>query len=77
MATTVNIHDAKTHFSKLIAAVEAGDEVIIARAGRPCARLMPIAATERRLGALAGRWPRLDVEFFEPLGPDELAEWDL
>ena len=43
MAETFNIHDAKTHFSKLVAKVEAGEEVVIARGGRPCARLVPIA----------------------------------
>ncbi len=76
MTTIVNIHDAKTNFSKLIAAVEAGDDVIIARAGRPCARLVPIVDHERRLGAFAGRWPRLDAEFFAPLEADETADWE-
>jgi prevent-host-death family protein len=39
---TVNIHEAKTHFSKLVAKVEAGEEIIIARDGRPVARLTAI-----------------------------------
>jgi prevent-host-death family protein len=38
---TVNIHEAKTHLSRLVERVEAGEEVVIARAGRPVARLVP------------------------------------
>jgi prevent-host-death family protein len=38
---TVNIHEAKTHLSRLIERVEAGEELVIARAGRPVARLVP------------------------------------
>jgi prevent-host-death family protein len=55
---TVNIHEAKTHLSRLIEAVEAGEVVLIARAGRPVARLGPLipVAQPRRLGALAGRF---------------------
>ena len=40
---TVNIHEAKTHFSKLIARVLAGEEIVISKAGKPVARLVPIA----------------------------------
>jgi len=39
---TMNIHAAKTHFSSLVAEVEAGEEIIIAKAGKPVARLMPL-----------------------------------
>jgi len=54
MAETVNIHDAKTHLSRLIERVEAGDEIVIARAGRPVARLVPLRrATGPRI---PGRW---------------------
>ncbi|GIX49125.1 MAG: antitoxin [Candidatus Tectimicrobiota bacterium] len=42
MAYQVNVHEAKTHFSKLLARVSAGEEVIIAKAGKPIARLVPI-----------------------------------
>ncbi|MBA3624417.1 MAG: type II toxin-antitoxin system prevent-host-death family antitoxin, partial [Methylibium sp.] len=45
MSTTVNVHEAKTQLSRLIEAVEAGEEVIIARAGKPVARLMPLEAS--------------------------------
>jgi prevent-host-death family protein len=41
LTTTVNIHQAKTHFSKLIERVRLGEEIVIAKAGRPVARLVP------------------------------------
>jgi prevent-host-death family protein len=43
----VNIHEAKTHLSRLVERVEAGEEVVIARAGRPVARLVPFAVRTR------------------------------
>jgi prevent-host-death family protein len=57
MATTVNIHDAKTHLSRLIQQVEQGEEVVIARAGHPVARLMPLQKRSgpRKPGAWRGR----------------------
>ena len=41
-STVVNVHEAKTQLSKLLARVEAGEEIVIARAGTPVARLMPV-----------------------------------
>lgn len=54
---TVNIHDAKTNFSKLIEAVAQGEEIIIAKAGKPAARLLPIQFTTgiRKPGSLKGK----------------------
>lgn len=54
--TTVNVHEAKTHLSRLLERVEAGEEVVIARAGTPVARLTSIAPpTPRpRMGFMAG-----------------------
>lgn len=54
---TVNVHEAKTHLSRLLEAVEAGEDVVIARAGKPVARLVPAARrTERRTpGTWRGR----------------------
>jgi prevent-host-death family protein len=46
MVRTVNVHEAKTHLSRLLEAVENGEDIVIARAGRPVARLVP-AATAR------------------------------
>ena len=53
---TVNIHHAKTHLSRLVEAAAAGEEIIIAKAGKPMARLVPVAqpTTPRVLGALRG-----------------------
>jgi len=54
MTESVNIHDAKTHLSRLVERVEAGEEIVIARAGRPVARLVPLGRrTEPRQ---PGRW---------------------
>jgi len=54
---TVNIHEAKTHLSRLVERVEAGEEVVIARAGRPVARLVPFRrrTTPRQPGLWRGR----------------------
>ena len=69
----VNIHDAKTHFSRLIDQVADGHEVVIARAGRPVARLVPYAQPRmpRRLGLMAGQFSVPDD--FDTLGADEIA----
>jgi prevent-host-death family protein len=59
MATTVNMHEAKTHLSRLVERAEQGEETIIARAGKPAARLVPLAVEQpkkRRLGLLEGQF---------------------
>jgi len=75
--TQVNIHDAKTHLSKLIERASKGEEVVIARAGTPVARLTPIKPVEhgRRFGAMKGK-ATVDDRFFEPLPEEELAAWE-
>ena len=50
----VNIHEAKTHFSKLVERAEAGEEVVIARNGRPVAKLVPFAEPEKKPRKLGG-----------------------
>lgn len=73
MGRTVNIHDAKTHFSKLVDEAASGREVIIARAGKPVARLAPLANTRtKKLGLLKGKI-RTTSGFNEPLSSEELA----
>lgn len=71
---TVNVHEAKTHLSRLLEEVEAGQEVVIARAGRPVARLVPLQAARppRQLGILAGRTTVPD-DWDAPLPADALA----
>ena len=58
----INIHDAKTQFSKLVEAVSQGDEIVIARAGKPAARLVPINSKKpvRQPGALKGKLKIVD-----------------
>jgi len=68
----VNIYEAKTRLSQLVAEAAAGRDVVIARAGRPVARLTRLAGTggKRRLGALDGQF-RIPDDFNRPL-PDEI-----
>lgn len=75
MATTINIREARTHLSRLLRGVESGEEIVIARAGHPCARLVPFQSlSEGRLpGRLAGR---VSPSFFEPLPEELLDAWE-
>ena len=69
--TIVNVHEAKTHLSRLLKRVEGGEEVVIAKAGKPIARLSPVAAPGKRvLGQDSGRVFIAD-DFDAPL-PDEI-----
>jgi prevent-host-death family protein len=68
----VNVHRAKTELSRLLEAVEAGEDVIIARAGVPVARLLPVRTDERVPGRLA-KVLRFRGDFDAPL-PPEVAE---
>ena len=69
----VNVHEAKTHLSRLLERVEAGEEIVISRAGRPVARLVAYRglASRRRPGAWRGR-VRIASDFDE-LPPDLAA----
>lgn len=68
MAGAVNIHEAKTRFSKLLKRVQLGEEIVIARAGRPVARLAPLAqpARARKPGSARGR-VTMAADFDAPL----------
>lgn len=69
--TTVNIHAAKTSLSQLVERAAAGEEIVIAKAGKPVARLVPLAprTTRRTPGALKGRI-RIGRNFDASLPPD-------
>jgi prevent-host-death family protein len=69
----VNIHAARTHFSRYVEEVERGEEIIIARVGKPVARLVPLKARPRarRLGLLGGRI-RIADDFDAPLAEEEI-----
>jgi prevent-host-death family protein len=74
---TINVHAAKTQLSRLLDAVAAGEEVIIAKAGKPVARLVPIDGHKqpRQLGTLAGEFTVPD-DFDDPLPEDILADFE-
>jgi len=77
--STVTIHQAKTNLSKLIARVEAGEEVVIMRGKTAVARLTPMPTGKRKpsFGMLKGKIPRLPDEFFfDPLPDEELRLWE-
>ena len=73
----VNIHQAKTHLSRLLQRVAGGEEITIARAGKPVARLISVTASPavRPLGMDKGRF-RVPEDFNAPLPPDLLAAFE-
>lgn len=79
MNAIVNVHEAKTHLSKLIERVMAGEEIILAKAGKPCVKLVPLTAEQprpkRRGGQFAGLFT-VGEEIFDPLPEEELRLWE-
>ena len=75
--TTVKIHHAKTHLSRLIEQACEGEEIIIARDDQPLVRLQPLRGKkgQRKPGSMKGKLT-LGPEFFEPLPEDELKHWE-
>lgn len=77
MTTTVNVYEAKTRLSELIALVEAGEEVIIARNGKPVVRMdVVFPPAQRELGFMRSDEEIPDSFFFDPLPDHELAAWE-
>jgi prevent-host-death family protein len=76
-ATTwrVSIHEAKTHLSRLIAAAEAGEDVVISRGKNPAVRLVPVTPKPRRRPGVLAHLPAPPDEAFAPLSDEELKEW--
>jgi prevent-host-death family protein len=74
---TVTIHAAKTTLSQLLARVEAGEEIVLARGKHPIAKIVPYrpAGPKRQFGALRGI-VSVGPGFFDPLPEDELAGWE-
>ncbi len=71
---TVNVQEAKTRLSELLARVERGEDVVIARSGRPVARLAPVAAVpDRVFGTMQIEVPE---SFFHALPDEELEAWE-
>lgn len=77
MTKVLNIHEAKTHLSRIVEEVAAGKEIIIAKAGKPIARLSPITANvkKKRLGLLKGRI-KVPADFNAPLADEVLAGFE-
>ena len=81
MAETVDTYSAKTHLSRLLARVEAGEEVVITRRGKPIARLVPVEAPKpfRRAAGEFRKDPnwanfKFDPAIFAPMTDEELRE---
>lgn len=74
MSETINLYEAKTHLSELVERAASGEEIIIAKAGRPRARLVPLREVRepRRPGGWEGQ-VRVSDDFDDPLPPDILA----
>ena len=73
----VNIHEAKTHLSRLLEAAQRGEEIIIAKAGKPIAKLGPIETphVERKFGVLKGKIT-IASDFDAPLPKDILDSFE-
>jgi prevent-host-death family protein len=74
---TVNMQEAKTHLSRLVDRAAAGEEIVIAKAGKPIAKLVPLTETTRRVrfGTLAGVL-RVPHDIDTPLPPDLLEGFE-
>lgn len=70
---TINVHEAKTHLSRLLEQAHAGEEIVLSKAGKPYARLVPLESPKRKLGFIEGQ---VDDSFFDPLPDAELEAWD-
>lgn len=73
---TVTIHKAKTHLSRLLARVEAGEEIVLARGDAPVAKLVPYTPSPlkptRRFGLMKGNFPAVGPEVFAPMSDEDL-----
>jgi prevent-host-death family protein len=70
----INVHEAKTQFSRLLARAHTGEEIIIAKAGKPYAKLVPIAPVEKRIPGISSG--AVTSKFFDPLPEQELEAWE-
>ncbi|MBO9726072.1 MAG: type II toxin-antitoxin system prevent-host-death family antitoxin [Novosphingobium sp.] len=72
----VTVHAAKTNLSKLIEAVLAGEEVIIAKGKQPVVKIVPILRSRFRIGVLKDQITGAGPDFFEPMADEDLALWE-
>jgi antitoxin (DNA-binding transcriptional repressor) of toxin-antitoxin stability system len=73
--STVTVHEAKTHLSRLIADALAGKEVVIARGKVPAVRLVPVEPIQKRVPGKYKGMIQIDDSFYEPMSEEELALW--
>lgn len=75
---TYNVHEAKTNLSKLLEKAANGEEVVIAKDGKPVAKIIPIAGGQKKRtpGKYKGKI-HLKPEFFAPMTPEELKDWGI
>jgi len=72
--TLINVHEAKTHLSRILDRVHRGEEIVLAKAGKPYVKLVPVRPLKRRRpGLVKGK---VTAAFFEPLPSRELAAWE-
>jgi prevent-host-death family protein len=73
----INVHEAKTHFSKFLERAHIGQEIILAKAGKPYARMMPLApvVSRRQPGRLSQAGP-VESAFFDALPDADLSAWE-
>lgn len=73
MNEIINVHEAKTQLSRLLDKAHAGEEIVLSKAGKPYAKLVPLEKPKRKLGFIKGH---LDDTFFEALPDTELDAWE-
>lgn len=72
---TINVHEAKTNFSRLLDRAHRGEEIIISKSGKPFARLVPLNDMEERT---PGQYPEtIPKNFYDELPEEELEAWNL
>lgn len=80
MSAIVNVHEAKTHFSKLLERAHAGEEIIVAKAGKPYAKLVKLDDVPTHIKRKPGGWPELaalaDDAMVSPMTEADLDAWE-
>lgn len=74
--TTVNIHEAKTHLSRLLERAVAGERIVIAKAGTPLVELTPVRRMDVVFGGLKGAFGDYDAAFTDEAEAEIAATWD-
>ncbi len=73
MPKIINVHEAKTQLSRLLDRAHTGEVIVLSKAGKPYAKLVPLDKPKRKLGFIEGS---VDDAFFEPLPEEELDAWE-